>query len=158
MIRRGQIESLDANAPLTVEEVRKRLDARKPEHRCMPRCKGWEVIDSNAHGLMVQRCDECFMEMHEDHQRGQDPNIYDSDIAQLPEAMDALAIARAEADTKPQRLVFSIEIVTDVGFQAIEGVIRRALDSTEAFTYDILGCVEHELRGDLAGRKKASRG
>ncbi len=68
---------------MTVEEVRERLRIRRDP--CHPDCRGWDVF-ATGRGLEVERCDDCF--------HGEEDPLGDDDVELLPEAQEALRIAR----------------------------------------------------------------
>lgn len=68
---------------MTVEEVRERLRSRRDP--CHPDCRGWDVF-ATGRGLEVERCDDCF--------HGEEDPLGDDDVELLPEAQEALRIAR----------------------------------------------------------------
>ena len=77
--------------PRPIEETRAILATRtkRRTRRCDPACPGWAVFQVAQRGgvLEIEACDECCAGL----------DINDDDVAALPEAIAALAFARATA-------------------------------------------------------------
>lgn len=72
----------------TLQEIRKILAEREP---CSPGCPGWAIMDSDSRGTEIERCDACFYGLPQRQQ------LYDEDVALLPEAQEALRKALKES-------------------------------------------------------------
>jgi hypothetical protein len=72
--------------PRSVEEVRAILVRRNEGMLCSADCPGWAVFETTR-GMEIQICDDCNTLAHEDDK------LDDEDVAQLPEAQEALARA-----------------------------------------------------------------
>lgn len=90
--------------PRSLARVR-RILARRYERniRCAPKCRGWDVFDSDSYGLEIEACGECNAYAKERHR----PQLTDDDVALIPEARDELAreytrAARAELEIELQ--------------------------------------------------------
>jgi hypothetical protein len=82
----------DENA---IERVRAKITALKPEDRCAPACRTWDIFDTGR-GLEIERCDACWHDVT-------DP-LLDDEAALLPEAQAALAAQSVgEVDDAPAR-------------------------------------------------------
>lgn len=84
----GKIRLLDARlrSLLTVDEVRRALARRRD--LCDPGCPGWGIFESNDR-TEIERCDECCRYLHADA----GILLIDDEMAQLPEAVEALSEA-----------------------------------------------------------------
>jgi hypothetical protein len=77
----------------SIEYIRAKIDALKPENRCTPDCPTLAVFQADE--LTLQRCDDCWWEH---------PNpLYDDEVAQLPEAQTALLEEKRRAGSTGAR-------------------------------------------------------
>ncbi len=83
-----ETKTLDAAREVFARAVRARIDALPIEERCDPVCKTWFVANNEVFEL--QRCDECWHDQP-------DP-LDDTDLLQLPEALEALKKAYEEEE------------------------------------------------------------
>lgn len=74
----------------TPAEVRALLRARRRSTKCDPRCRGYDVFDSDKYGLEIEACGECNY-----NQPGRHLKVDDDECAQLPYARRLLARAIA---------------------------------------------------------------
>ena len=82
--------------------LRQRIAAIPVTQRCHARCPTWIVCDSGLRGLEIQACDDCWS--GEPHgklgQRRGAGKPCDAELLALPEARDALRVARAKDEAE----------------------------------------------------------
>jgi hypothetical protein len=122
----------------SIEEIRARLAARPrdPEDGEIcedPTCPGWDVFEMHGQirvrtpaeapdGLHeIERCDICCPE-----------GLSDADLARLPEAQAALALA-CEASA-PRPVYVTICVVTDAALRDVAAIVREAVRGSDDFT------------------------
>lgn len=122
----------------TIEEIRARLAARPrdPEDGEIcedPACPGWDVFEMNGQIRQrtpaespdniheIQRCDICCPE-----------GLSDFDLARLPEAQAALALACEAPEPRP--VYVTIRVMTDAALRDVEAIVHACIRSADDFT------------------------
>lgn len=71
---------------MTIQQVRAALKSIPRRKRCDPTCRGWEIFHvDRGPGVEIEGCDDCLSSLP----KAERPT--DEDIAQLPDAREALA-------------------------------------------------------------------